>query len=186
MRAFVAVPLPLALVPAYADLQGALRLPGRVRWVEPASLHLTLRFLGSVPAADVPALAEALSRAASSSSPATLVGVRLDAFPSPRAPRVIVVELEDAAAALPRLHVEIERELTELGFPAQGRDFRMHVTLGRLAGDKMDVRAALAGAAPPAAVWPVDGFELVRSDLGQGPPRYTTLARFALGSAGRG
>ena len=63
VRAFVAI-LPAAdLHRACRDVAAAGRgLP--VRWGRPASVHLTLKFLGDVPADTIPAIHQALRRAA--------------------------------------------------------------------------------------------------------------------------
>jgi len=57
IRAFIAVELPDALRQEVADLQANLRSTGAdVKWVQTNNLHLTLKFLGNVEEAQVPAL----------------------------------------------------------------------------------------------------------------------------------
>lgn len=178
VRAFVGVRLPPELAEGYVAVQRAIRSPGRVKWVEPENLHLTLRFLGEVDRADVPGLVSRLGLAAVGIPPAHLRASRVTAFPSERGARVLAVELEDGDGSIPLLHAAI---LRELGDGAEDeRPFRMHLTLGRLAEGKTDLRAPLAGLSPPAGLWRADGFELVESILGPKGPTYTTLERIAL------
>jgi 2'-5' RNA ligase len=179
LRAFVGVRVPPELAPGYAALQREVRSPGRVKWVEPANLHLTLRFLGQVQRADVPTLVSRLRLAAVGIPPARLRASRVTAFPSERGARVVAVEVEDAAGSVPLLHEAILRELGRSA--GDERPFRMHVTLGRIAEGKADLRASLAALPPPAGGWLADAFELVESVLGPKGPSYTTLERFGLG-----
>ena len=62
LRAFVAVELPMAVVPACAAARRRLAgLDARLRWVRPEGLHLTLKFLGDVEYATVPLILEAIA-----------------------------------------------------------------------------------------------------------------------------
>ncbi|MFN2433423.1 MAG: RNA 2',3'-cyclic phosphodiesterase [Gemmatimonadota bacterium] len=178
----MAVPLPRALRAAYAVTQRALAGPG-VRPVQPESLHLTLKFLGSLELVRVERVCEALADVASSAERGLLRAGRVGAFPSARAARVLVVELEDASGSVTRLGRALERALVPLGFSAEERELRLHVTLGRVREGKLDARSALARAPVPAGEWPVDAFALVESRLGGGPPVHRVLRRFAVGEA---
>ena len=67
MRCFVAIDLPDDLKDTLALAQGALgdaAPQADVRWTPPGSMHVTLQFLGEVPAAEVPAVAGAVAGAA--------------------------------------------------------------------------------------------------------------------------
>jgi 2'-5' RNA ligase len=182
LRAFVGIPLPGQLAAEYLAAQRALAALRDVKWVEPANLHLTLKFLGQVPRASVPLLGQALERAAARGQPAVLEPGRLTAFPNDRAARVIVVELADASGAVGRLQADVERELAALGHPPEDRAFRTHVTLGRLRGGTTDARAALAAAGAPRGVWRVEAFALVESRLGPKGPSYSELGAYRLGT----
>jgi 2'-5' RNA ligase len=179
LRAFVGVRVPPDLAPGYVALQRAIRCPGRIKWVEAENLHLTLRFLGRVERADLPAVVSRLRLAAVGVPPASLRASRVTAFPSERGARVVTVELADAADSIPLLHAAILRELGAV--EDEGHPFRMHVTLGRLAEGKADLRASLAALPPPAGSWRAAAFELVESVLGPAGPTYTTLDTFSLG-----
>lgn len=182
LRAFVAIPLPGQLAAEYLAAQRTLSALRDVKWVEPANLHLTLKFLGQVARASVPLLGQALARAAARGQPAVLEPGRVMAFPSDRAARVIVVELADASGAVGRLQADVERELAALGHPPEDRAFRTHVTLGRLREGKTDARAALAAVGVPRGAWHVEAFALVESRLGPRGPSYSKLGSYRLGT----
>lgn len=182
IRAFVGVPLPREVTDGYADLQRRLRSLGDVKWVEVKNLHMTLKFLGAIETAMVSNVCEALAEAAALGAPATLRPVAVTAFPSPRAARVLVVELADGSLVLPRLQADIERRMVALGLAPEERPFRTHVTLGRVRIGKVDVRRALAGLSVPLGELSVSSFALFESRTGPEGPKYAVLRSFELAS----
>jgi 2'-5' RNA ligase len=186
LRAFVAVPLPAALVSEYVAVQRALASLRDVKWVEPHNLHLTLKFLGQVQRASAARLGEALARCAARAEPADLGPRSVTALPDERAARVLVVDLEDATGAVRRLQSDVDRELRCLGHPSEERVFRTHVTLGRVREGKLDARAALAGVAVPGSLWGVQAFDLIESRLGPKGPTYVRIRSFRLGALEEG
>lgn len=180
IRAFVAVRLPPTSAEEYATAQAALSSLRGVKWVERANLHLTLKFLGAIESASLPAVGEALARAAAASPPGMLTPERITAFPDPRKARVMVVELADRDDVVHALAARVERELAALGHPPEERGFRTHVTLGRVRVGAADARALLAAAPLPAHGWSVEQFDLIESRLGPRGPTYVPLRSFAL------
>jgi 2'-5' RNA ligase len=133
MRCFIAICLPDMLKRGLAELQDTLKAPGmQVGWARPDGIHLTLKFLGEVEEKDVPRLSGALSRAVDGVAPfiATLRGV--GCFPGVSTPRVIWVGVEEPEGILQRLQQQIEKSFEDMGFPAENRSFKPHVTLGRV------------------------------------------------------
>ena len=66
MRCFVAIDLAPEVRAVVAAAQAGLRAAApraAVRWVDPAGMHLTLKFLGEVPEERLPALQGALTEA---------------------------------------------------------------------------------------------------------------------------
>jgi 2'-5' RNA ligase len=92
-------------------------------------------------------------------------------------------------ADLPRLnalHAKLGDALRTAGVTVEGERFHPHLTLGRVrrplkAAERAELRewSVQWGAATFGEV-PVDRVQLMRSQLGGGPPRYTTLAAFDL------
>jgi 2'-5' RNA ligase len=183
VRAFFAVEPAEAAKLALAALVRELRERpdgDAVRWVRPEGFHVTLRFLGNVPSAELPALAQAVE-AALAGAPGfrvTLGAVR--AFPSARQPRVVVVELEPEAELL-ALAERVEVGVVAAGLEPSPRRFRAHLTLGRVRGRRLPPLEL-----PAAGEIDVHEVVLFRSDLGRDGSRYTPIANLPLaGSAPR-
>lgn len=97
--------------------------------VHPLDLHLTLRFLGAVPSERLETLQALLTQTASAHLASFPLATGLAAWPA-ASPRLVVLEL-DCPAALRSLAESLEQGLRALGFAAEPRDFRPHVTLVR-------------------------------------------------------
>ncbi|MGD2134844.1 MAG: RNA 2',3'-cyclic phosphodiesterase [Gemmatimonadales bacterium] len=132
MRLFVAVNLPQDVRHALWEAVAPLRTRSfPVRWVASEGLHVTLKFLGEVPAEREPQVIAGLERAVGDTRPFSLVLSGFGAFPSLRRPRVLWAGCE-SARPLELLQHGVEREMAELGFPLEGRPFRPHITIGRV------------------------------------------------------
>lgn len=172
-----------------AALQAELRraagaAAAEIRWVEPANVHLTLQFLGAVPAERVAAVEAALAAAAAAGRPLALEVKGAGAFPSARRARVVWLGLGGDAGTLAALAAEVGRRLAPLGYAPEERPFSPHLTLGRA----RDGRGAPGLAGALAAVSTADGVawraaELVlfESHLSPKGPRYEAAARLPLG-----
>jgi 2'-5' RNA ligase len=114
-------------------------LPPRVVWVAPQALHLTVRFLGEVPDADVPGIVEAVQEPYTL-APFSVTWHGLGAFPSAARPRVLWIGVGAGARELGALEREVARRLGGL---APGEDaepataFHPHLTIARV---KVDAR----------------------------------------------
>ncbi|MCU0968687.1 MAG: RNA 2',3'-cyclic phosphodiesterase [Rubrivivax sp.] len=135
---------------AIVDWRDLWRWPGGTRPVPDAQLHLTLHFIGAVPRARVPEVAEGLQ-------------MRFEGFVvgggSAEVWRggVAVLRLAEEPPALRALHEALGRAIDSLGLPVERRRFTPHVTLARHAA------GAWAPQAPAALTWPVRGYRLVES-----------------------
>lgn len=116
-----------------AEVIGRLRASGAdVKWVAPANLHLTLKFLGEVDPQRLPQLIAALEAACAGRSVLGLEVAGCGAFPQPSAPRVVWLGLAGGVEALAGLAGAVEQAFGALGFEADKRRFQPHLTLGRL------------------------------------------------------
>lgn len=130
VRAFVAVKPAADLHRACVDVAAAGRmLP--VRWVRPASVHLTLKFLGDVPVTVVPAIHQALRQAVQGLAPFSVTARGLGCFPHAARPRVLWMGLDDPQRELRQLQRRIESTFAGLGIPVAERLFYPHLTLAR-------------------------------------------------------
>ena len=183
MRTFVALPVPLtAPLEELFDWLGQLG-PG-VRPVRADGLHVTLKFLGETAAWQVEEIAESLRKTASKWDPFELVFRGIGQMP-PRRPRVIFADLSDPEREVPLMAgpvAEIEEAMVSLGFGAESRPFRPHLTLARIRshpGAELD-EIRLAYEDVVLAEVRCDHFELIRSELAPGGARYTTLVTLPL------
>jgi 2'-5' RNA ligase len=191
-RLFAALELPPPVTQQLADLMTRLResLPPRaVRWVRPEGIHLTLQFYGEVDGELVPRLEAALARAAAGSRP---IAARLDAlgvFPGPLRPQVLWVGLAGDLEALTALQAAVEAESQGVGFKPEAREFRAHLTLGRVsrnlrpADHKRLADDLKQATGPEPAAFRLESLSLVRSQLRPDGAVYTALFVTPLGAA---
>jgi 2'-5' RNA ligase len=126
--------------------------PGLGRPQRPDQLHLTLEFLGAVPAARLQAARDAAM--AVRGEPFELV---LDTVEYWRRPRVLCLVAREIPPALARLVQSLRVELASRGFVPERRPFRAHLTLARKVGQPPDL------AAVDRVHWPATDFALVES-----------------------
>ena len=176
-RLFVALPVP----PECADdlLEFRTSVPG-VRWLAPRSLHLTLRFLGTVDGADLPEIHEALHEIRH--PPVAIRCLGWDVFQGgDRQPRAIVRAVE-AQVSLAGLHRAVEQALGP--YVATGRRrFKPHVTLARINRSVRSSRLQYCldgtGLLEPVS-WVADSFSLYSSYLGREEAVYIAEATYPL------
>jgi 2'-5' RNA ligase len=134
IRAFIAIELPDQVKCDLSKLLDRIR-PGQeraVKWVDPDSIHLTLKFLGNIPAEKVTDITRAIGEAAAEVVPFTLRLQGLGAFPNLRYPRVVWVGVGGDVGLIVHLKRRIDQALIHLGFPTEDREFSPHLTLGRV------------------------------------------------------
>jgi RNA 2',3'-cyclic 3'-phosphodiesterase len=130
MRLFVALDLPDEVRDAIRELIAKLRpLCENARWVRPEGMHVTLKFIGHVPAEKLDPIRAALA-GVRSSAPVDMTFRGLGFFPSERRPRVLWYGIE-ASENLATLAADIERRLEPLGIAREKREFTPHLTLAR-------------------------------------------------------
>jgi 2'-5' RNA ligase len=189
LRLFIALELPPQVLEALEATQRDLRaqVPERAaRWVRPGGIHLTLKFLGDVPAERVDAVETAIRRAVKGHSPFELRAEGLGVFPNPQKARVLWVGVEGELEALGRLRASVEDHVAPLGYPTESRSFSAHLTLARASRNASRAeQEALGGLVAGSdvrtlAVWQVGEVSLMRSQLKPGGAVYTRLAEAAL------
>jgi RNA 2',3'-cyclic 3'-phosphodiesterase len=132
MRAFLAFEISV-VVKEY--LQGVSRVMASkvtgVKWVKIDGQHITLKFFGEIEESVAKNIQEKLTGLESKYDPfeATIKGV--DAFPTKRRARVIIVTLEKGVDIARTIFHDIEDTLLTIGIEAEKRDFTPHITLGR-------------------------------------------------------
>jgi 2'-5' RNA ligase len=162
IRTFIAVNLSDELRAQAAAVQEQLRAAApTVKWVEPAGMHFTLKFLGGVDAGLIDGVVAANAAAIDGQAEFDLRLHGVGAFPRPASARVVWIGVTAGGEEMAELARRIEAAMTPLGFEPEGRPFSAHMTLGRVK-------------APPGPSLP-DAIERLR-DVPVGAMRVTSVA----------
>lgn len=163
---------------AAATARAVSQVDGRA--VPPANLHVTLAFLGTVPAERLPELV--LAGGQGSHRAVDLDFDRLEYWPKPK---VVVAMASVAPDAGFELVERLWQRLEPLGFPRDQRPWRPHMTLVRKIRrpppDGLSLDALFAGSVRDPAPW---GLALVESVTDPEGARYRPLAEWPLGFEG--
>ena len=134
LRTFVALPLPATWTAALESVIEELHYTtaGGVRWVRPSGIHLTLKFLGSTNARLVPDILAGLDEEVKGAQSPNLSLGGLGTFPNRGNPRVIWSGVSGDMETLGFLQQKVEAVAVGLGWAAERRPFRPHLTIGRV------------------------------------------------------
>jgi len=183
MRLFVAIELSADVRSMLVRMQRSLRkFDGAVRWLRDDQLHLTLKFLGQIRDAAVPAVVDALDRSVSEGVGLHLRTQGAGCFPPEGRVRVVWVGLADEGGTLRRCRSRIERSLAEMGIPRETRPFSPHLTVGRVKDDRTcgRLRDSVAAVTVPVMDQTVDAIVLMQSTLAPAGATYSQVARFEM------
>jgi 2'-5' RNA ligase len=188
LRLFVAIPMPEPVRNGMTVVQQELqRLVSRdaVRWTKPEQFHLTLRFLGDVPAGRVPALQEAVNAVCRGHPALRLRAQGVGFFPNARLPRIIWAGVNDSEGRLVDLQKKIEGAVQPFAEGPSSEKFAGHVTIGRVKFLKRPETEKLAAHAQAVqdrlfGEWTANEVELIRSDLLPTGACHTLLAAVRL------
>jgi 2'-5' RNA ligase len=158
----------------------------RLSWVPPASIHLTLKFLGETREQRVEPLRRTIEAVGKDHFPLSMPITRWGAFPQALEPNVLWVGAPEpwgqsaAGQRLFALQQSVENGCDALGFAPERRSYSPHLTLARVHSGARSLGSALAKSGV------MDSFErpgtlevrsvvLMRSDGGPAGPVYTKL-----------
>lgn len=158
IRAFLAVELSPGLRAELAALQQGLKQSiepemkrdMRISWVQPAKMHLTIKFLGDIDEQVIDPLLGAIEQAVGSQPSVSVPLERLGAFPRPQSPRVLWVgpsenwEQGVEGKRVAEIHGAIEQACEGLGFLRETKPFSPHLTLARIKAGERHVGVVLA------------------------------------------
>jgi RNA 2',3'-cyclic 3'-phosphodiesterase len=158
IRAFLAVELSQTLKAELAALQLELKQriepemkrDTRISWVQPAKIHLTIKFLGDMDEHIIEPLLGAVEQAIGNRPSVNVPLERLGAFPRPHSPRVLWAGPSESwergieAKRIVEIHGAIEQACESLGFLRETKSFSPHLTLARIKAGARHVGVALA------------------------------------------
>lgn len=184
LRCFVAIAIPPQVRSAIDKEMEMLRHLGRdIKWVSPANIHLTLKFLGDTPEDRIDDIEAALMGAATGIGPIRADATGAGAFPNPRRPNVFWAGLT-VPDELGILKERIEAALANLGFQREDRPFRPHLTVGRLRRGGHPPKRLMAALEEIKDIFfgtfEINELLLMKSDLEPKGPVYTTLRTIPL------
>ena len=122
----------------------------RISWAQPASIHLTIKFLGDMDEQVIDPLLVAVEEAIGNQTAINVPLERVGAFPRPQSPRVLWVgpsenwERGIEAKRVTEIHGAIEQACEGSGFLRETRPFSPHLTLARIKMGERHVGVTLA------------------------------------------
>lgn len=194
IRAFLAVELSQELRAELATVQQELKRRiepelkrgTRISWAKPASIHLTIKFLGEMDEQVIAPLHIAVEQAIGNRLALTVPLERLGFFPHPQSPRVLWVgpsenwEKGAEAKRIAEFHDAIDQACEGLSILRETKPFSPHLTLARIKVGERHVGVALAKGGvldrPLASgSLPVESVVLMKSELKPTGSVYTKL-----------
>lgn len=133
MRTFIAIPFPKVTLDRLASIQKNIQsgIKEGVSWVDPLSVHLTLKFLGEVDESGILKLNRELEKLGKATTEFKIAYGGIGCFPNDHHPRVIWFGVH-ADSQLWELQKRVENICFDLGFLREERKFSPHLTLGRV------------------------------------------------------
>ena len=185
-RCFIAISLPREILDQIGlYLQELKEISPRVRWVKPAAIHITLKFLAEQSEEVVKVVETELTGLGEVSPPFELSVVGTGCFPNKNRPRVFWLGLEhDARNSLFKVHEWIDRHLEPLGFEREKRRFSPHLTLGRVKepSDHQNIYDHFVQNPYPPSKFTVQEVVFMRSELRPDGAKYTAIGKYFLKS----
>jgi len=136
LRCFIAIGIPDSIKREIGNLLDILKKHGvDIKWVVLENMHLTLKFLGNTSDALLPRLSESIFAIVSSYEPFYIKIYNTGVFPNKKYPRVIWTGV-DNSEILMKLQSDIEHSMSLLGYKKEDKQFKPHLTLGRVRSQK--------------------------------------------------
>ncbi len=186
IRTFVAINLPNPLVSELQNLIIELRTEGSgITWVKPENIHITLKFLGETSTDLLPQIEQRIASICREIPPFELSSKQVGVFPRWEMPKVLWVGVDaspESMFQLAKLKNALEGELEPLGFAAETRPFKPHLTIGRVKNQRtaQSVVEHFRHIRMPEYNIPVKQIELMRSQLTPTGAIYSVLKSFPL------
>jgi len=188
VRCFIAISLPDEVKAGLKELQAQLKSGHQtsIKWVDPYSVHLTLKFLGGVDGDKISPITAAMAEAVQGVSPFSLKVEGLGAFPNLRRVQVVWVGVSGEVDKLAQLQQRLEPNLEGLGFAPEKRRFTPHLTLARVrdraSADEREALGQLIGGTKfeAARSFPVEAVNLMKSQLTREGALYSRISAAAL------
>lgn len=151
-------------------------------WTRVENIHLTLKFFGSVPVDRIPAISEAVSRAAKEFSSFQIGVGGTGVFPKASRAQVLWIGVSDPSDKLVSLQRQLENECANEGFEKEDRAYRPHLTIARIRrpeGARQLADTHLQLEFDPAEI-EINELIVFRSELSSKGSKYTAISKHEL------
>jgi 2'-5' RNA ligase len=129
-RAFIAIEI--GKNEKISKMLDALRNTGaQLKLVDPAYMHITLKFLGDTEEYLIPEITRIISAALENVQPFDIKIYGMGAFPNPNRINVVWIGLQEVGLLI-KIAEFIDINLVSYGFPRENRPFSPHLTLARV------------------------------------------------------
>ena len=183
VRTFIAVKLSReAREEVLRILEELKKIKADVKWVSPETIHLSLKFLGNIEKEKIPGIEKQLREVCKDFSPFDIVLENIGTFPFWNRPKVLWVGIGQGRENVKKLARKIEKIMSAEGFEKESRDFKAHITIGRIKSPRNtkrlqkisnDIRVRQAKSH-------IDKVILYRSELSGKGAVHTEIASFGL------
>jgi RNA 2',3'-cyclic 3'-phosphodiesterase len=151
-----------------------------IRWTQPKSLHMTVRFIGNISPTQVAPLKDHIQKILRSVPPFKIQFDKVLLFPSKLKPEVVAVDVQ-YSDALQNLFDTVEQALVDFGLPPKTRNQRAHITVGRFKSNHTpNINVNLA---PMNISTMINSITLFQSIMDSSSSKYDPLAKIALNQA---
>jgi len=179
LRSFLAIEIPKVILENIEKLQKDLKSShADIKWVDPEKIHLTVKFFGNIEESKIEPIIKSVESVTKTFSPFKLSVKGIGGFPNLKSPRVIWIGVIDEDGVLAKFQAQLETHFEKIGFEAEQRDFRPHLTLGRMKSLKRKdelINRIERFKDNDFGVFKVERVILFKSDLTKEGPIYTAL-----------
>ena len=187
IRAFIAIELTAETKKELEEIGSILRPQNSTpaKWVNPESIHLTLKFLGDVTSDRVTEVLDAIKSGVVGIPSLQIQLAGLGVFPNPARTQVVWTGITGEMDRLEQLQHNIEVEMEKQGFPREKRKFSPHLTLARVRNhatpdERKRLGTLVTGTPFTGSILRVDSVNLMGSQLTRQGALYTRLGSIRL------
>ncbi len=188
IRAFIAIELSDDIKKELEEIEFFLKSRNSTpaKWVNPESIHLTLKFLGDVSPEKITDISGAIKNGVTGITAFHLQLAGLGVFPNSTRVQVVWAGVTGDMDRLKKLQKNIEEAMEKQGFPLEKRNFSPHLTLARVRDyatldERKQLGNLITDTSFSGSILKVDSVNLIKSQLTRQGAIYTRLSSIRLG-----
>jgi len=180
-RGFIAIDIPVNK--KLLELENEIKnTKADLKLVEPENIHVTLKFLGDTDEEKIDEIQEIIKNSVKDINTFNIKLKGTGVFPNKNYMKVIWIGLENAEKII-EIAKKIDKQLEDLGFKSEKRDFSAHLTIARVKSSRNKenlLKIIEKHKDTEFAIIDVNSVKLKKSDLTSKGPIYTTLKEVKL------